>query len=436
MERALVIGLGAAAEPAVRHLDRRGFEVRVVEDSPSEASRARAGRLGVELLVGLAPDAALAGVDLVVPSPSVPFAHPALRAASDRGLPVWSEFELFARWDTRPAVAITGTNGKTTVTTLVEAILVEAGRRAVACGNNDLPLLSAMDDETTELFVVEASSFRLAFTDTFRPVVGTWLNLSPDHLDWHPSFEHYAQAKFRIWANQAPTDVAVANADDPDVLGFLDRAPGRRVTFGLASPGGYRVEAGGLLAPDGRRIVGVDELPRRLPHDLANHLAAAATAMEAGAPVDACREVLTRFEGLPHRVAFVRDTGGVRWYDDSKATTPASVVTAASGFESVVLIAGGRNKGLDLGVLREVAERLRAVVAIGSAAGDVESAFQGAVPVEVAGSMEAAVAIARRLARPGDVVLLSPGCTSFDWYANYAERGDHFARLVRELETA
>lgn len=431
--RALVIGLGMASEPAVRQLLAHGHEVVVLEDSPSEVSRARAERLGIETVSDVDVATLVAGVDLVAPSPSVVIGHPAIQAALAGGVPVWSEFELVMQWDDRPMVAVTGTNGKTTVTTLVEMMLAESGRNVVSCGNNDLPLIEAILDPAVEMFVVEASSFRLEFTDTFRPVVGTWLNLSPDHLDWHPTFEHYADAKFKMWGKQRPDDVAIGNAEDAAVMSYLERAPGRRVTFGLAI-GDYRVDGGTLVEPGGRSIADVADLPRNLPHDLANALAASATAIEAGATVDACGAVLRAFAGLPHRVAFVRDTGGVRWFDDSKATTPASVVTAVQGFDSVVLIAGGKNKGLDLSVLRDVAPRLRSVVAIGAAAPIVEDVFRGIVPVTTASSMEDAVARAADAAQPGDVVLLSPGCASYDWYKNYNERGDDFARVVNALE--
>ena len=187
------------------------------------------------------------------------------------------------------------------------------------------------------------------------------------------------------------------------------------------------------MGPGGRGIVGVDALPRHMPHDIADGLAATATAVAAGATIDACRDVLLQFDGLPHRVTFIGEADGVRFFDDSKATTPASVLAALGGFESVVLIAGGQNKGLDLGVLSTGADRVRAVVAIGDAAGEVEAAFAGVRPVTVVGSMTDAVAAAAEAARPGDAVLLSPGCASFDWYRSYAERGDDFARAVREL---
>ena len=433
--RALVLGLAITNEAVVRQVQARGGTVVVLDDRPSDASRQRALDLGVELraTADVDPATMVAAVDVVLPTPGVPIDHPIIAAAEAAGVPVWSEFELAARWDDRPMVAVTGTNGKTTVTELLTEMLAESGKVVVAAGNNDLPLVDALDRADVEVFVVEASSFRLQFTDRFRARVGVWLNLSPDHLDWHPNLEHYAEAKFRLWANQQPGDVALANADDDAVLEWSRRAPGRVVTFGLGGGADYRVEGGALLAPDGTVIAQVDRLPRRLPHDLSNALAASAAALEAGAAVGAVRAVLERFEGLPHRVQRVGDAGGVAWYDDSKATTPASVLAGVSGFDSAVLIAGGRNKGLDLGVLCELAPRLRGVVAIGEAAPLVSGVFDGAVPVRQAASMDEAVAEAAALAEPGDAVVLSPGCASYDWYRNYNERGDDFARAVAAL---
>ena len=434
--KALVFGLGVTNEAVVRQLVRRGHEVVVADDRPDVAAEI-ATRLGA---TSTAPacaddwDVAVRDVDVLLPSPGVPWGHASIAAAQRAGVSIWSEFELAARWDGRPIVAITGTNGKTTVTQLVQMILEEAGRRAVAAGNNELPLVDALDGDA-DVFVVEASSFRLEFIESFRPHVAVWLNFSADHLDWHPDLDHYARSKARIWEHQTSGDVAVVNAEDDTVMRAAASAPGRVVTFGLAH-GDHRVEGGVLVTPDGE-LCSVDDLPRRLPHDLANALAATAAARAAGVDLDVVRRVLTSFEGFPHRVQLVRDAGGVRWYDDSKATTPASVLAAGAGFESMVLIAGGRNKGLDLGQLRALAGRARAVIAIGESAGEVEAAFAGTgVPVTVATSMDGAVQEAAGWAQPGDAVLLSPGCASYDWYRNYGERGDDFARAVAQLTGA
>jgi UDP-N-acetylmuramoylalanine--D-glutamate ligase len=314
---------------------------------------------------------------------------------------------------------------------MVTDMMKASGRTALAVGNTDLPFVAALDDDV-ETFVVEASSFRLRFAERFSPRVATWLNLAPDHLDWHPSIEAYAAAKARIYEHQTADAVAGGNAEDEVVAARLRGARARPVTFG-AERGGYRVENGQLMTPTEGPLLSVSELARQLPHDVANALAASATALEGGATLDGVRDALRAFRGLPHRVAFVAEADGIRWYDDSKATAPHATVAAISGFERVVLIAGGRNKGLDLTALAEQAARVRAVVAIGESAGDVAAAFSGRAPVTEAGSMTEAVSTARRLAHRGDAVLLSPGCASFDWYRNYAERGDDFVRAVREL---
>ncbi|MEA2704004.1 MAG: UDP-N-acetylmuramoylalanine--D-glutamate ligase [Actinomycetota bacterium] len=433
-ERALVIGLGVAGASAARRLAQRGWSVTILEDRPSEASRSRAELLGdaVAVVEGASDvEALVAGADVVVPSPGVPIGHPAIQRALATGTRVWTEFELAARWSEVPMVAITGTNGKTTVTTLVEAMLRASGRRTVAAGNTDVPLVDAIEEDL-DVIVVEASSFRLEFTETFRPAVAVWLNLAEDHLDWHPSMEAYAAAKARIWAAQGPDDVAIVNAEDPVVLAASASAPSRVVTFGLTT-GDWHVADGQLVRPDGSSLLAVADLWRALPHDCTNALAAAAAALAAGADDDGVRAALRDFRGLPHRLALVGDDGEVRYYDDSKATDPHATVAALRSFESAVLIAGGRNKGLDLSVLAEEVAHVRAVVAIGESAPEIEAAFTGLVPVSTATSMDAAVAAARAAARPGDAVVLSPGCASFDWYRNYGERGDDFARAVREV---
>jgi UDP-N-acetylmuramoylalanine--D-glutamate ligase len=367
---------------------------------------------------------------VVVPSPGVPYAHPVIQGAIERGITVWTEFELAARWSDTPIVAITGTDGKTTVTTLVERMITASGRRTVAVGNNETPLVDVLDHEL-DVIVVEASSFRLQFTETFRPTVAVWLNLAPDHLDWHGSLEHYAAAKARIWENQTPEDLAVANAEDDVVMRHVRKAHSRLETFGFMT-GDWHMEGNRLVVPDGEVLLTTDELWRSLPHDCTNSLAAAAAASGAGATLDGIRDALRAFQGLPHRVSLVGDHGGVRWYDDSKATGTNAVNTAVRGFPSVVLIAGGRSKGVDLTPLADNIERIRGVVAIGESAPLIQAVFAGKVPVVTATSMDDAVAQARTLARRGDAVLLSPACASYDWYSGYAERGDDFARAVRE----
>jgi UDP-N-acetylmuramoylalanine--D-glutamate ligase len=427
--------MGITGRAVVGALVRHGELVVAVDDRPHDTAAAELRELGVDLVV--APDhdrlAALVGAaGAVVPAPGLPARHPLFELAAAAGVPVLSEFDLAARWDDRPWLAITGTDGKTTVTTLVCAMLEASGVRAGAVGNTPLPLVSAVDDPAIDVFVVEASSFRLDHSRAFAPAVGTWLNFAPDHLDNHRSLAEYEQAKARIWRDQTADQVAVGNADDPVVARHLATAPGRHVVFSAAGPGGYRVVDGRLVTDGDDEIAAVDDLPRAFPHDLLNGLAAAATAVEGGAGLAGVRAALVAFDGLPHRMALVAEAGGVRWIDDSKATTPHAATAAVRAFDSVVLIAGGQNKGLDLGVLGDEAGRVRAVVAIGDAAPEVAAAFAGRRPVSVATSMDEAVALAAGLARTDDVVLLSPGCASFDWYGGMGERGDDFARAVRE----
>ena len=430
-----MLGLGVTGRAVVRALLDHGDTAVIVDDRPTGASRTFAAEHGVALVEAPGADALaelVASVEAVVPSPGVPDSHPVFAAARGSGVPIRSEFDLARQWDDRPLVAITGTNGKTTVTELTRLMLEASGRRAAAVGNTEVPLVAALDDPAIEVFVVEASSFRLLHSEHFAPDVGTWLNLAPDHLDNHASLDAYTEAKARIWAEQRPDQLAVGNADDPVVAARLAAAPGRRTTFGLDAPADHRLDGDRLVLADGSVLARVGELHRAFPHDLANALAAAASALPAGATADGARAALLAFRGLPHRVALVGEAGGVRWFDDSKATAPHATRAAVRGFPSVVLIAGGRNKGLDLAELAEEADHLRAVVAIGEAAPEVAAAFEGRRPVRLADSMDVAVEAAAALAQPGDAVLLSPACASFDWYRSYAERGDDFVRAVRQ----
>jgi UDP-N-acetylmuramoylalanine--D-glutamate ligase len=432
----VVLGLGVTGRAVAEALVDRGVEVVVVDDHPSPALRAAAASLDVRLLEHPGASelaAALSDADALLPSPGVPDRHPAFGAARRAGVPVLSEFDLARRWDDRPIVAVTGTDGKTTVTTMITEMLDASGRRAVACGNTETPLVAAIAEPATEVFVVEASSFRLGHSHRFEPDVAVWLNFAPDHLDVHESLHSYEQAKSRIFAGLEPgRGLAVANATDPVVMAHLDPELSA-VTFGPAGSGAdATVVDGELRLPDGTALVAVDELPRALPHDVDNALAASVAALAAGAELDAARDVLRRFGGLPHRVQLVAEVDGVRWYDDSKATTPHATLAAVAGFDSVVLVVGGRNKGLDLSALAGAVPPVRAAVAMGEAADQVAEVLAGRCDVRlVTTDMEAVVATADELSEPGDTVLLSPGCTSFDWFGSYAERGDAFTAAVR-----
>ncbi len=441
----VVYGLAIAGAATVRALRDRGEDVVAVDDRIDDAKRSLADQLDVELVV--TPDdaalrALIGSASLVVPAPGVPETHRLFEVAAAAGCHVVSELELAYRWERdrpggpRPMLAVTGTDGKTTTTLLAVEMLAAGGVRSVAAGNTDVPLVEALDLDV-DAFVVECTSFRLAWTSSFRADVAVWLNLAPDHLNWHTGMQSYIAAKARIFDQQRPGDVAVGAVADPIVMRHLAAAPGRHRTFGLTGAD-YEVRGSGpsavLAGPQGE-LAAVSSMRRALPHDRTNGLAAAALVLEHGlvAP-PAVAAALASFVGPPHRIELVGDAEGVRWYNDSKATTPHAAATAIRAFGHVVLIAGGLNKDLDLAPMVAEPARLRAVVAIGQAADLIATTFEGAAPIVRAASMADAVARAGELARPGDVVLLSPGCASFDWYPDggYPARGDDFRRLVHE----
>lgn len=445
IEAPLLVGFGVTGRAVARALVDRGIEPVVVDDRPNTESEAAAAHLELELVAAPSEaqlDNLVGEASALLPSPGLPDHHPVFRLARAQGVPVLSEFDLARAWDDRPILAITGTNGKTTVTMMVTDMLRRSGIEAEAVGNTEVPLVAAIDNPAIETFVVEASSFRLAHSRRFSPRVAAWLNFAPDHLDAHQSLDVYERAKASIWSHLTEGSVAIANADDPVVMAHaaaLAGGPARLERFSLADRVEWSVdhEAGGdpsaavLSGPDGP-LLAVADLTRSQPHDVANALAAAAIASAGGADLDAVCGTLTSFAGLPHRLEPVGTADGVTWYNDSKATVPHATVVAVAGFDSVVLIAGGKNKGLAMDSLASTVPPVRAVVATGAATAEIAAVFDSLVPVERAESMEEAVDLARKLARPGDVVVLSPACTSFDWYANYAERGRDFTRLVHE----
>ena len=456
--RVLVVGLGVTGDAVVRHLlspssradaTGGGVTVTVVDDEPSAATAPyaegarRAGATVIERPVAALVEEHAHRCDLIVPSPGVNERHPAIRAARSAGVAVRSEVDLALERASMPVVAVTGTNGKTTVVTLVAAMLDASGIRVRAAGNIGHPLLDAVT-EPVDVVVAEVSSFQLELTTAaFHPRVAVLLNVAADHLDWHGSQERYVAAKARIGAHLADDDAFVFNADDPTVRALAEGVKARRIPFSLDPhrESGFRIGPDGLLGPDGVRLVDLADLAGRAPHDRENMLAAAAAGREVGATAGGIAAAVRSFGGLPHRMTVVGEWHGVRFVDDSKATNPHAAERAirathapGTGDRRVVLIAGGRDKGLDLGGLAGTAPALRGVVAIGEAASAVAAAFAPTgIAVRDAGSMRDAVETAAGLAEPGDVVLLSPACASFDWYDSYAARGDDFAREVAQL---
>jgi len=448
--RAVVYGLGITGVSTVRALQRHGWHVAVGDDQLDHDKLDLANTLGVELLPLIDAQNAQRvfaenAFDLLSPAPGVPETHPVITAAIAAGVPVMSEIELAYRWEQerpggpRPMLAITGTDGKTTTTEMTVAMLRAAGVRTKALGNTDTPLLDAIDltgDDELDAFVVECTSFRLAWTQQFRADAAVWLNLASDHLNWHQSLESYVASKARIFHLQRPNDVAIGFVTDPVVAAHLAAAPSRRLTFGSADAD-YRIETVDgrtmLVGPVGV-IAAADAMRRSLPHDLTNALAAAALVLEThlATPADV-QAALATFTPPRHRLEVVAESRGVTWFNDSKATTPHAASTAIRAFESLVLIAGGSRKGVDLAPMGAAASGVRAVVAIGEAAPDIHQVFDQITTVTDAESMSEAVRIAADLAHPGDAIVLSPGCASFDWYSGYTARGDDFVARVREL---
>ena len=436
---ALVFGLGIAGTAVARALAERGIEPVLVDDKDEPRHRQLASELGVSFHA--APDlGSLSGLvrsaDFVMPAPGIAETHPLFAIAHDVGREMLSEIELAYRWEQqrrggpRPMIGITGTDGKTTTTLLAAAMIRESGQRVAAVGNTETPLIAALDDDV-DVFVVECSSFRLALTRDFRVEAGVWLNLAPDHLDWHRGMGSYRASKARIWASSHPDDVAVAPSADSSIVAAARASKARVVTFGVDEADDYSFANGRLMA-SGVEIVEVSAMPRALPHDITNSLAAAAAVLESGTgSLFGVSSALATFRPSHHRIEFVAEANGVAWYDDSKATSPHAVSTALRAFASIVLIAGGRNKGLDLAGIAQAGSAVKAVVGIGESGPDIVGHFDGRCPSALADSMNDAVAKAASFAQPGDVVLLSPGCTSFDWYRNYEERGRDFAEAVR-----
>jgi len=438
-ETALVYGMAISGEAVARALHDRGFRVLIADDVASDAKTAAAAAVGAEVVVrpdAPALDKLVAISDIVCPAPGVAETHPVIAAANRHGKPIRSEIDLAYEWEQqriggpRPMLAVTGTDGKTTTTLMAAAMLRSAGLKAAAVGNTELPLIAELDSDV-DAFVVECSSFRLNWIDHFRSEASVWLNLAEDHQNWHVSMQQYERSKARMWSHNRPTDVAVGYAGDPVVMRNLDVAVGRQLTFGTTTAD-YRLVGSTLMGPAGA-IAERSTMRRDLPHDVSNALAAAAISIESGlATAAAVAEALETFEHPPHRIEPIGEFAGARWFNDSKATTPHAAITAIRGFTNVVLLAGGRNKGLDLASLADEHDRVKAVVALGEAAPIIHEAFARWCPVVDASSMQAAVAAAADFAAPGDTVLLSPACASFDWYpeGGYPARGEDFKRIV------
>jgi UDP-N-acetylmuramoylalanine--D-glutamate ligase len=391
-------------------------------------------RAGATLATGGHRQARMGDADLIVLSPGVP-ALPEIAEAEQRGVPIWGEVELSTRSLAHPApiVAVGGTNGKSTTTTLVGELLAEAGMRTFVGGNLGEPLADHVD-ETFDAIVLEVSSFQMERIDRFRPHVAVLLNVTEDHLDRYPNFEEYARAKGNAFVRQVETDWAVIPFDDALCRHQAERGRAQILTFG---PGGI-VDVTSDAIVDTRDAARFPREPMGLAggHNALNAAAAVACARALTVPLDAIGRVLRGFRGLPHRMSLVAEVRGVRFYDDSKGTNVGAAVTALEGLqeEKAVLIAGGRDKGGSYEPLAAaLARKGRAAVVLGEAAEAIAKTLAGRVPVMRAQSMREAVRLGATLAVAGDAVLLSPACSSFDMFRDYKHRGDEFARCVREL---
>jgi len=440
-KRVTVVGAARSGIAAAELLVRRGATV-TLTDLRSEIPEEHALRAaGVRLALGGHQSSLFTRADLIVLSPGVPSNMAAIAEARVAGIPVMGELELASRWLRGRIVAITGTKGKSTTTTLTGRMLEAGGHRVLVGGNIGHALSAQVDDSTADtIHVVEASSFQLESIDTFRPWIAVLLNFSPDHLDRHADVAEYAAAKSRIFVNQTAADWAVLNADDASVGRMAAEAASRKLQFSMTDSlaSGVLVQGDSIVrrtADGDRPLVPLSSIRLLGRHLIADVLAASAVASLAGVDAEAMTTAVEGFRGLEHALEPVAKFGGVIFVNDSKATNIEAARRAIESFESLVVIMGGRFKGGDFADLRHVlADRGAAVVAIGEARPLIREAFNGVVPVQEATDMNAAVRTAFASASPGTAVVLAPACASFDMFRDYAERGRVFKQEVLRLE--
>jgi UDP-N-acetylmuramoylalanine--D-glutamate ligase len=440
-KRALVVGLGLTGLSCVRHLVARGYDVTVVDTraQPPKLDEMKREFPRVPVHAGGLPEALFDNPGLLVVSPGVSVAEPEIAAAVEQGALAIGDIELFAREARAPVLAITGANGKSTVTALVGAMCQQGGLHTAVGGNIGVPALSLLTSPEPDVYVLELSSFQLETTHSLNARAATVLNITPDHMDRYQSIQDYAEAKARVFHGNG---TMVLNADDPLVM-RMTRSGRRIVCFSLSAPA--EVQDYGLCEMDGETwlvkgkqpLMPAREVPMAGRHNLANTLAAMALAEAAGVSLEACCAAVREFKGLKHRTELVASRDNIRWYDDSKGTNVGATVAALNGMTSpVILIAGGDGKGQDFSELKPACQQhARAVVLIGRDAPLIEAAIGTAVIQRRARDMHDAVRIAKELAQPGDVVLLSPACASFDMFRNYEHRAEVFCQAVREVLT-
>ncbi len=439
--RAVVVGLGKSGFSAARYLLKRGYEVAVTDSRAEPPEWPRLTALGLELgreitvRRGGFDASLLEGADLLVVSPGVATHGAFFDAARNRGLDAVGDIELFAREARAPVAGVTGTNGKSTVTTLLAQMAARSGLRIRSGGNLGEPALDLLDD-SAQLYVLELSSYQLETTHSLRLAAAAVLNITPDHLDRYRDFADYAAAKARIFEH---CEVAVINLDDPTVASMIGPAR-RRLSFSLRADSGadytlLEQADRSWMARRGEPLMPLSAMRLRGAHNAANALAALALGEALSLPLASMLEELRTFGGLEHRSQWVADVGGVSFIDDSKGTNVGATLAAVAGYAGPLLvILGGEGKGQDFAPLRAAfAGKVRCALLIGRAAPTIGAALAGACECRYADSLEAAVELAAAMASPGDTVLLSPACASFDMFSDYAQRGRAFAAAVRRL---
>jgi UDP-N-acetylmuramoylalanine--D-glutamate ligase len=443
-KRVLAVGLARTGVATALFCAARGASVTATDartESEIGEGIAALRSAGVKLEFGGHREKTFLEQDLIVPSPGVPADVPLLQAARARGITIWSEVELADRFLKGRLIGITGSNGKTTTTSLIEHILRNAGLSTILAGNIGTPLIARVEETSDNtITVVELSSFQLELIETFRPNISVFLNLTPDHLDRHHTLEAYARAKARIFENQTEADSAVLNADDPATT---PQAPAKPHVYWFSrkqrvAQGAFVRENEIVFRHDGEEeaILSLRDLPLPGAHNVENVLAAVAATRLAGAEPAAIARGVRSFAGVEHRLEFVAEIAGVRYYNDSKATNVDATLKALDAFPGrILIILGGKDKGSDYTVLQKpLREKAVLALLIGAAAEKIEKEIAGSLAIERAGTIERAVEIASHAARPGNVVLLAPACASFDQFQNYEHRGRVFKELVHNLE--
>ncbi len=442
--KALVVGLGRTGVATARFLSKKGAQVTVTERRHLSELREAAKEmesLGVQLELGGHRKETFLNSDLIIPSPGVSMYMEEIVEARRKGIKILSEIEIAFRFSQAPIIAVTGTNGKSTVVTLLGEIFRESNIDAFVGGNLGIPFIEAIEGgRSFKYFILEISSFQLEWIEKFRPYIGVLLNITPDHLERYPDFKTYVDTKKKLFLNQKRSDFAVLNADDPTTKSVMEGIKSRTFFFS----GKEKVRKGAYLLKD-KIVYVVGEIQKEIDikniflrgrHNLENIMASVIVSSLCNCDDSAVRKTLENFKGLPHRIQFIREVSGVKYYDDSKATNVDAVLCALECFSSpIVLIAGGRDKGSDFSPLAEpVRRKVRALILMGEAKEKIAQQLKGSTDIVIVEDMKEAVEKAHLIAKRGDVVLLSPACASQDMFSDYAERGSVFAHFVKALE--